>query len=698
MAGGALLDSRHRAGAQIDRQRAAGAEHAAGRRFERRRRVADEDDAALLALEPGVGQRHRRDQRLGVGMARRRIEPITIGDLHHPAEIEHENAVADVPHDREVVADEQQGQAELALQPHQQVDDLRPDRDIERRYRLVADDQPGPQDHRARDADALALTAGELVRIAVDHMRRQAGSGQHVPDARPDLGSVEVRLVRDQRLGDDVAYGHARTERGKRVLEHDLHAAPLLAQPFRVESREVLAEPDDAARARLDQTEHGAAECRLAAAGFADDAERLAGMQLEAYAIDRLERHKAPPQQAADRDREMHREVLDAEQRRAHASRSRWQALARGASNSSSRGHSAQRSNAKAQRLRNAQPSGNAWRFGGCPGIVLRSAAVGSSSRGIELSRPRVRMLRVVEDRLHRPYLDDPAGVHHHHPIAQPGDHAEIVSDQHDRHAGFAAQPLQQLQDLRLHGGVERRGRLVGDQQVGLAQQRDRDHHALAHAARELVRVALEAAARRGQPDLIEQPEAGAPRVRLTHPFVLDQHLGHLARNPQVWIERGHRVLKDHREPDTADFVQLAPRQAQQLPAAKAGAARAAAVAGEQAHDREEGLGLARAELADHAHALALIDPKAQIAHGCHLAFRRRESGSQILDFQERGRPVRGRGGRSAVRGLQLAINSVSAHPDLRVTLDLPCPIRSAQASRQVNAGEGALSRCCASS
>jgi len=41
----------------------------------------------------------------------------------------------------------------------------------------------------------------------------------------------------------------------------------------------------------------------------------------------------------------------------------------------------------------------------------------------------------------------------------------------------------QQRQDLGLHGDVERGGRLVGDQDVGLAGERDGDHDALALAA-----------------------------------------------------------------------------------------------------------------------------------------------------------------------------------------------------------------------
>jgi hypothetical protein len=43
-----------------------------------------------------------------------------------------------------------------------------------------------------------------------------------------------------------------------------------------------------------------------------------------------------------------------------------------------------------------------------------------------------------------------------------------------------------QLNDLRVRRHVQRRGRLVGDQQFGIAGQRDRDHHPRA----ELVGVA----------------------------------------------------------------------------------------------------------------------------------------------------------------------------------------------------------------
>ena len=63
------------------------------------------------------------------------------------------------------------------------------------------------------------------------------------------------------------------------------------------------------------------------------------------------------------------------------------------------------------------------------------------------------------------------------------------------------------LQDLRLHGDVERGGRLVGDQQVRLVGERHGDHHALALAAGQLVRIALEPPGRIGNADLGQQFE-----------------------------------------------------------------------------------------------------------------------------------------------------------------------------------------------
>jgi hypothetical protein len=88
-------------------------------------------------------------------------------DLGEAAEIHHRHPVADVLDDAEVVRDEEVRQAELGLQRREQIEDLRLDGHVEGGYRLVTDDQLGPQGKSAGYPDPLPLPAGELHREAV---------------------------------------------------------------------------------------------------------------------------------------------------------------------------------------------------------------------------------------------------------------------------------------------------------------------------------------------------------------------------------------------------------------------------------------------------------------------------------------------------------------------------------------------------
>src|SRR6266702_213465 len=81
------------------------------------------------------------------------------------------------------MGDEEIAEAEPLLEVEQQVDDLRLHRHVERRYRFVADDEFRPQRQRARDTDALALAARELVGETVTTRTRQADHLQQFTDA-----------------------------------------------------------------------------------------------------------------------------------------------------------------------------------------------------------------------------------------------------------------------------------------------------------------------------------------------------------------------------------------------------------------------------------------------------------------------------------------------------------------------------------
>ncbi len=116
-------------------------------------------------------------------MARRGEQRVLVRVLHDPPEVHHRHAGGDVLDHREVVGDEDVGEAEPLLQVLQQVHDLRLDRHVQRRHRLVADDEPRLHGERARDADALALAAGEFVRIAPRVLGREAHEAQQLGHA-----------------------------------------------------------------------------------------------------------------------------------------------------------------------------------------------------------------------------------------------------------------------------------------------------------------------------------------------------------------------------------------------------------------------------------------------------------------------------------------------------------------------------------
>ena len=74
-------------------------------------------------------------------------------------------------HHGQIVGDKQIGDAELLLQIVEQVENLGLDRNIERAYRLVADDEFRTAGERPGNTDTLTLAAGKLMRVSVEVAR-----------------------------------------------------------------------------------------------------------------------------------------------------------------------------------------------------------------------------------------------------------------------------------------------------------------------------------------------------------------------------------------------------------------------------------------------------------------------------------------------------------------------------------------------
>ncbi len=276
-----------------------------------------EQDALAAVLDLGVRHRDGRHQGLGVRVPGLRVQRVARGLLDEPAEVHHPDDVRDVPDDGEVVRDDQIGEAEGLLELLQQVDHLRLDRDVQRRDRLVADDHVRLQDQRAGDADALALAAGELVRVAGEGVGREADLGEDRLDLLPALRLVLADAVGGHALGQDRLDVLPGVEAAQRVLEDHLETAAERPHLLARQLRQVGAVEDDPAVGDVVQPQDRPAERRLAAARLADQAVRLTGLDGQRDAVDRVDvAHRAVEEEAL-LDREVDFDVVQFE--KAHA-------------------------------------------------------------------------------------------------------------------------------------------------------------------------------------------------------------------------------------------------------------------------------------------------------------------------------------------------------------------------------------------
>src|SRR6478735_7430515 len=175
------------------------------------------DPAAIRNGGDLVEERHR------VGMIWLSEKGIRRRTLDDAAEIHDRDAVADMLHHTEIVADEEIGQAEITFEFQEQIDDLRLNRDVERRDRFIADDELRVDRERPRNPDPLPLTAGKLVRIPAAKGWIQADPLHHGRHIRILLAPRDD-AVGDRRLANDVDHLLARIERGHWILEDHLRS------------------------------------------------------------------------------------------------------------------------------------------------------------------------------------------------------------------------------------------------------------------------------------------------------------------------------------------------------------------------------------------------------------------------------------------------------------------------------------------
>ncbi len=242
-----------------------------------------------------------------------------------------------------------------------------------------------------------------------------------------------------QRLGQYPQHGIAWVERSLRVLEHHLDSLPCLALLRSRQRKPILPGQLQAALLRPLQPQQDAPQRALAGTGLAHHTKGLPGAQLQRHTVQHLTQPTVRPDKGlAQATRLQHHGLL------VHA--------------------------------------------------ILHQRQ-GRRRRTFEMYRPSraqqalgVGVLRVLQD------LFDTALLHHHpmahnrHPVGQARDHGQVMAD-HQQAVVALAQVLKQVENLRLHCGVQRGGGFVSDQQAWLTGDGRGDQGALPEASGELPRV-----------------------------------------------------------------------------------------------------------------------------------------------------------------------------------------------------------------
>ena len=505
----------------------------------------------------------------------------------------------------------------LVLQLLHEVEDLRLDRHVERGGGLVGQEQARVHRQRAGQADALALAAGEGVRVAA-----------HVPGVEPDVlqqlahplaeplavGDAEVA----QRLTDDVDDREARVQRLERILEQHPHLLAQQVELLPVHVRDLQdgavarVEPHLAA-GRIDRAHDAARRGGLAAAALAHQADRLPLADLEADAVDGLDPPHVPAEEPLA-DREVGAQVVDGEDRGARGAAPHGDSLAGSpvpvlpfgcagrlcagapvAAGGGARcrrlvGHARVRLRTQLDLLRVQEAASVmvflqlhqsrhvavAHPFDEVVAAVAEGAAGGprvrigdgaaDAGQGAPLvlgagqrsdQRLRVGMPGVLEQAGDGGALDHPPQVHDHHLLGDLGDDRQVVRDEQHRHVVALLDVSHQLQHLRLDGHVDGGRGLVGDQQAGMVDERHGDHHPLPHAAREVEDVGVQAGLGARDADVAQHLDGDLVRLVLGHLRVVDQdRLAELVADGMQQAQRRHRLLVDVGDLVAADLPQ----------------------------------------------------------------------------------------------------------------------------------------------
>ena len=155
----------------------------------------------------------------------------------------------------------------------------------------------------------------------------------------------------------------------------------------------------------------------------------------------------------------------------------------------------------------------------------------------------RVRMPRLGKQGLRVCFFHDSAQVHDRNPCGDVFDHGQVVADDDVGQAEFRAQVQQQVEDLRLHRNIQRRGRLIADHHVRAHDQRTGDGDPLTLPSGKLAGVAGRQTTRKPHQfhHLLNPPVPFVPGAETMNP----ERQGNDGLDGFARVQRRERILKN---------------------------------------------------------------------------------------------------------------------------------------------------------
>ena len=199
--------------------------------------------------------------------------------LHDATAVHHTDVVCHVSDHAEIMGDDDERRPCLALQVTHEFGDLRLDRDIQSRRRLIRDEQARGVDERHGNHDPLPHAPRQLVRIVINPL---AGRGDpHVAESvdrtRPRFLGAHL-VVHPHGFLELVTDAVEGVQAGERILEnHGHHGAPELADLVIIEGQQIGAIQNDAtadmSEAPIEKPHDRLSGDTLARSGLAHDGE-----------------------------------------------------------------------------------------------------------------------------------------------------------------------------------------------------------------------------------------------------------------------------------------------------------------------------------------------------------------------------------------------------------------------------------------